>query len=60
MNRNKKIYSKEINKFLEMAYWLFQNEIKKGNSKDEILNKLSVGKSAQKARTFQQTALKFK
>jgi hypothetical protein len=60
MNKNKKLYSKEINKFLEMVYWLFQNEIKKGNSKDEILKKLSVGKLATKSKTFQQTALKFK
>jgi hypothetical protein len=59
MKSNKRSYRKEVSIFLEMIYWLFQNEMKKGISKDEVFKKLSVGKSAKKAKTFQQTALKF-
>jgi len=46
-------------KFWEMTYCLYQKEIKNGVPKNEILKRLSVGKSAQKAKAFQQTALMF-
>jgi len=54
-----------INKIMELIYEMYLKDmkegyIKRGNYKDEILNKQVVEKSAQKARTFQQPALKFK
>ena len=52
---------KAINTILEMIYWSYQKDLKNGNLKDGICseNKQTVGKSAQKAKAFQQTAIMF-
>ena len=51
-----------VSKTLEMIYWLYLKDLKNGNLKNEIcsVNKQYVGKSARKAKTFQQTAFVFK
>ena len=50
-----------INKILEMILWSYQKDLKNGNLKDGICseNKKAVGKSAQKAKTFHQTAFDY-
>jgi len=62
MDSKTKLNFKEVNNFLEMIYWLYQKDLKNGNLKDGICseNKQAFGKSAKKAKTFQQTALMFK
>ena len=50
-----------INKILEMIHWSYQKDLKDGNLENGICKeKQSDGKSAKKAKTFQQTAFIFK
>ncbi len=51
-----------LKKLAVILYEQFIKDLNNGNIKNEIcsINKQSVGKSAKKAKTFQQTALSFK
>jgi len=51
-----------VNKILAMIYWLYKKDLKSGITKDGMLQekRQSAGKSAKKAKTFQQTALMLK
>ncbi|MBE3128462.1 MAG: hypothetical protein IMZ60_02155 [Actinobacteria bacterium] len=58
MNKEEK-KQKVINLLAEIIYELY-GEIKKGNIKNVTADKRAVGKSARKAKSFQQTAFVFK
>jgi len=58
MNKEEK-NQKVINLLAEIIYELYK-EIKKGNIKNVTDDKRAVGKSARKAKSFQQTAFVFK
>jgi len=51
----------QINTLLEIIYELYRKDIKKGKTRDEMFKgfEQAVGKSATKAKTFQQSAFDY-